>query len=240
MYVSSEFEEKVMQMLQRRAEGEPAAYLTGEWEFYGMPLKITKDVLIPRNDTEVLVDKAVELLRLKNENVRVLDLCCGSGCIGIAIAANCSHCKITMADKSPEAVRISKYNVNLNNLAKNINCLELDALQPPPRLVGRYDLIVSNPPYIPTGDIPTLDSSVKDFEPIMALDGGRDGLDFYRSIIAYWRSALKDRGVMMFECGIGQAEYIKEMMVKGGFKSVCSIKDTQNIDRVVLGIRLED
>lgn len=239
MYVSSDFEAYVMDLLNRRAQGEPAAYLTEEWEFYGIPLKINKNVLIPRNDTELLAEKAIELLRLKDEPVRVLDLCCGSGCIGIAIAANASHCRMTMVDNSPEAIRVSKYNVTMNNLAKNITCLEMDALSPPPRLMGKYDLIVSNPPYIPTGDIKDLDISVKNFEPVAALDGGKDGLDFFRSIIGAWKILLKDKGVMMLECGIGQADAVKNIMMKNGFWNVCSIKDTQGIDRVVLGINLE-
>ncbi len=240
MYVMPELEKKMMDILRRRAAGEPAAYLTGQWEFYGMPLKITKDVLIPRNDTEVLAEKAIDLLRLKNETTRVLDLCCGSGCLGIAIGANCGHCRVTMADKSPQAVRISRYNVNMNNLARNVNCIEVDALMPPPRLMGRYDLIVCNPPYIPSDVIETLDKSVKDFEPRMALDGGRDGLDFYRSVASSWKASLKDRGVMMFEVGYDQAESVKEIMNQNGFWNVCSIKDTQGIDRVVLGISLEE
>lgn len=239
MYVSNEFEEMVMDRLNRRAAGEPAAYLTGEWEFYGIPLKITPGVLIPRNDTELLAEKAIELARLKDEPIRVLDLCCGSGCIGIAIAQNAAHCRVTMADKSPDALRLSKYNVNMNNLSRNIKCVSVDALEPPPRLLGMYDLIVSNPPYIPTADIETLDVSVKGFEPKMALDGGRDGLSFYRSIITYWRGALKDHGIMMLEVGINQAETVKKMMRAVGFKNVCSIKDSQDIARVVLGIKME-
>ena len=208
MYVSSDFERQALDMFNRRAAGEPVAYITGEWEFYGVPLKINNNVLIPRVDTEVLAEKAIELLRLKDEPVRVLDLCCGSGCIGIAIAANASHCRVTMVDNSPEAIRVSKYNVAMNHLSKNITCLEMDALEPPPRLMGRYDLIVCNPPYIPTADIDTLDVSVKDYEPRSALDGGRDGLDFYRSIASDWKNVLNDKGVMMLECGIGQAESV--------------------------------
>lgn len=239
MYVTSDFEKRALELFERRAAGEPVAFITGEWEFYGVPLMVNRNVLIPRIDTEVLVEKAIELLRLKTGPVRVLDLCCGSGCIGIAIAANCSHCRITMVDNSPEAIRVSKYNVAMNHLSKNINCLEVDALEPPPRLMGRYDLIVSNPPYIPTGDISGLEGSVRDYEPVSALDGGRDGLDFYRSVTRDWKKVLSDKGVMMLECGKGQAESVMALMRQNGFLNVCSIKDTQGIDRVVLGINLE-
>jgi len=199
-------------------------------------------VLIPRTDTELLAEKAIELLRLRKdrENVRVLDLCCGSGCIGTAICAHVPGLRVTMGDISPEALKVAKLNLGINNVARTVNCLELDALSSPPRVMGRFDLIVSNPPYIPTADIDTLDDSVKNYEPRLALDGGRDGLDFYKSIIGSWKNVLKNRGVMMLECGIGQAESVMAMMKSAGFLNVCAIKDTGNIDRVVLGMVMTD
>ena len=229
------FENQMNEMVARRMNGEPVAYITGQWEFYGLPLVITEDVLIPRDDTEVLVNEAVEVLREKTENTRVLDLCCGSGCIGLAIAHTIGNAKVVMADVSPKALAVARQNAILNNLTKNTNCLEANALEVPPMFFGRFDLIVSNPPYIPTRDVLELDVSVKDYEPHLALDGGDDGLDFYRSITEKWKVLLKEGGTMMFECGIEQADSLAHILLKNGFTDIKKFKDTLGIERVVTG-----
>ncbi len=238
LYVSDEFAERVHEMCLRRITGEPAAYITGEWEFYGLSLEITPDVLIPRNDTEVLAERAIELLRGRMSSTRVLDLCSGSGCVGLSIAANVSDCRVILVDKSLKAMRVCRANVLKNNLGRNVTCIDADALETPPMLLGKFDMLVCNPPYIPTEDIIGLDPSVRDFEPMMALDGGTDGLDFYRQIISKWKVVLKDRGCMMFECGIGQAEAVSNIMAKNGFSGIQTFKDTLGIDRVVAGVLL--
>lgn len=240
LYVNEGFEKKVSDMMERRLAGEPVAYITGEWEFYGLPIVVNSEVLIPRNDTEVLAEKAIELLKGRQAATRVLDLCCGSGCIGAAIAANVFSCRVILADISLAALRVCRQNVNRNNLNRSITCVEADALKNPPVLIGRFDMIVCNPPYIPTSDLETLDSSVKNYEPMLALNGGADGLDFYRSVASKWRTVLKDRGCLMFETGFDQAEQVSQIMKENGFKGVHTFCDTAKIPRVVAGIYIDE
>lgn len=236
LYVADDsFEKALDEMVERRIGGEPVAYITGQWEFYGMPMVITEDVLIPRDDTEVLVNQAIELLKAKGPNTRVLDLCCGSGCVGLSIANTIRGARIVMADISERALSVSRANAMMNNLTKNVTCLMANALENPPMMFGRFDLIVCNPPYIPTKDMPELDSSVKDYEPHVALDGGEDGLDFYQEIAKRWREVLKPGGVIMFECGVGQSASIRDILRANGFTDIRTVKDTLEIERVVIG-----
>lgn len=234
LYVTDDaFERDVEALLCRRIGGEPIAYILGEWEFYGLPVTVSPDVLIPRVDTEVLVDTVIALYKDNLNGTRVLDMCAGSGCIGLAIASHVPFCRVLLADKSQEALKICRANTARNNLTRSVSSIELDALEPPPMLLGLFDLIVSNPPYIPSGDIAGLDRSVRDFEPRSALDGGVDGLDFYRSISSKWRGVLKDDGRIAFECGIGQAEQIRAILEENGFMDISIHKDSLNIDRVI-------
>lgn len=235
-YVSDGYVEKVGEMLTRRLKGEPTAYITGEWEFYGLPMEITSDVLIPRNDTEILADRAIELLKGRMSSKRVLDLCTGSGCIGIAVAANVPDSRVILIDKSLRAMSVARANVLKNNVMRNVTCVDADALKAPPILLGSFDMILCNPPYIPSQDIAGLDSSVKDYEPVMALDGGADGLEFYRSVASKWKTILKPKGILMFECGEGQAQSVAEIMDRCGFTNLTAFKDTLGIDRVMAGI----
>ena len=205
LYVSAQLEKRVDELVQRRLDGEPVAYIIGEWEFYGLPLDISRDVLIPRMDTEVLAERAILLARAAGEGARVLDLCAGSGCVGLAVAANVPACRVVLGELSEGALRICKQNVRRNALNARVTCLSVDAMEPPASSLWDFDVIVSNPPYIPSGDIAGLDGSVRDYEPHMALDGGEDGLDFYRAIAAKWKPALRLGGSLLFEVGIGQA-----------------------------------
>ena len=200
LYVADDSFEKAMEdMVRRRLQGEPVAYITGLWEFHGIPLMITPDVLIPRNDTEVLADKAITYARDTDKDIRMLDLCCGSGCIGLAVAAESPRIRVVMADISERALGVARQNALKNRLTRCVTCVTADALQAPPLLLGRFDLIVCNPPYIPTGELETLDGSVRDYEPHSALDGGEDGLMFYRTVTEKWRAVLKPGGSIMFE-----------------------------------------
>ena len=235
LYVSAQLEKRVDELVQRRLAGEPVAYIIGEWEFYGLPLDISRDVLIPRSDTELLAERGIQRTRESGEGARVLDLCAGSGCVGLAIAANVPACRVVLGELSEGALRICKQNVRRNALNARVTCLSVDALEPPASSLWDFDVIVCNPPYIPSGDIAGLDNSVRDYEPHMALDGGEDGLDFYRAIAARWKPALRLGGSLLFEVGIGQAPAVEELMSRSGFTRIETYPDTQGIWRVVAG-----
>lgn len=235
LYVSGEMERRVEELVQRRLAGEPVAYIVGEWEFYGLPLNISNDVLIPRVDTEVLAERGILRARAAGEGARVLDLCAGSGCVGLAIAANAPDCRVVLGELSEGALRVCKQNVRRNELNARVTCLSVNAMEPPASSLWDFDVIVSNPPYIPTGDIEGLDHSVKDYEPHMALDGGADGLDFYRFIAAKWKNAIRLGGSLIFEVGIGQAPDVENILAQNGFEQIQTTADTQGIWRVVEG-----
>ena len=235
LYTSPSLEQKAVESAERRIAGEPIAYILGEWEFYGIPLYVTKDVLIPRADTEVIVEAAVDLLTGSKMDARILDLCCGSGCITCAVAHELPASKIIAVDISHAALEVCRKNIALNRLSSRAICMQADATMNPPASLGAFDMIISNPPYIASSEIPNLDSSVRDYEPIWALDGGDDGLKFYRGIIKYWKSLLKEDGCILFEVGEGQAETVGEMLLSAGFRSVSYRKDTLGTARVVIG-----
>lgn len=235
LYASDELPGVVESMTQRRLAGEPVAYITGSWEFYGVELDVTRDVLIPRPDTEVLVKAAVTLFSGRNGRPRILDLCAGSGCIGCALAVQMPGAKIILADNDLKALAVCRQNVAKNRLENRVLCVEADATKKPPMLMGKFDLLVCNAPYIPTAEIETLDSSVKDYEPTAALDGGADGLDIIRAVLKLWRSVLKEKGVMMLEIGEGQAQTVMELMRAAGFAGVRALQDTAGTERVIVG-----
>ena len=233
-YATDEVERRAEEMVQRRLAGEPVAYITGVWEFRGLPMEVSRDVLIPRIDTEVLAELAIKYLRGTGRlDARVLDLCSGTGCIGCAIAAELPRVRVVLADVSPEAMEISRRNVSRNGLDGRISFLPADVMKLPPLMTGSFDLVVSNPPYIPTVEIMTLDPSVRDYEPVWALDGGEDGLDFYRAILKNWALVIRQGGELMFEVGEDQAERVKDLMRMAGLREARSFPDTQNIQRVV-------
>ena len=235
LYTTPQIENTVMDYTARRLRGEPVAYITGAWEFYGLPMYITSDVLIPRMDTEVLVDEVKSILIGKKMDARVLDLCCGSGCITCAIGHELPATKLVAIDLSATALEVCRRNVARCNLNSRVICMQADASASPPLAIGSFDVIVSNPPYIPSGEIPELDRSVRDYEPIWALDGGEDGLRFYRSIIKYWKSLLTPEGALVFEVGEGQAAAVAELLLCAGFSTAYTRKDTQGTDRAVIG-----
>ena len=233
LYASNQIEEKVTDYTARRLRGEPVAYITGSWEFYGLPIITTPDVLIPRVDTEVVVDTAIELLMGKKMDARILDLCCGSGCITCAIAHEMPATRFVSIDISANALEICRQNAAANRVISRVICMQADALSSPPLGLGEFDMIVANPPYIATGDISKLDPSVKDYEPVWALDGGADGLKFYKAIIKYWKSLLRVGGYLIFEVGEGQADSVLDMLNSAGFESTGVKQDTLGTGRVV-------
>jgi len=227
--------QKIEESLERRLKGEPLAYVLGQWEFYGLELAVNKNVLIPRADTELLAQEVIKLLGKKIWQTRVLDLCTGSGAIAVAIAANARDSRIVAADISEDALAVCRQNMINNNLSKFITAIEADVMKPPPSLLGAFDVIVSNPPYIPTADIKTLDKSVRDYEPVQALDGGEEGLDYFRAIASVWKKLLKPGGNLAFECGINQAAAVRYIMKQNGFNDIKVYKDTLGIERVLIG-----
>lgn len=233
-YATDEVERRAEEMVQRRLAGEPVAYITGVWEFRGLPMEVSRDVLIPRIDTEVLAELAIKYLRGTGRlDARVLDLCSGTGCVGCAIAAELPRVRVVLADVSAAAMDISRRNVERNGLGGRVSFLPADVTKQPPLMTGSFDLVVSNPPYIPTMEILTLDPSVRDYEPVWALDGGEDGLDFYRAILKNWALVIRQGGELMFEVGEDQAERVKDLMRMAGLREARSFPDTQNIQRVV-------
>ena len=235
LYASKEVEDRVEELTRRRLSGEPVAYIIGEWEFYGLPLDISREVLIPRSDTEVLAERAILLTRAAGDGARVLDLCAGSGCVGLAVAANAPDCRVVLADLSEGALRICKQNVRRNQLNARVTCVQADAMTAPASALWDFDVIACNPPYIPHGDLANLDVSVRDYEPWGALDGGEDGLDFYRAVSARWGTALRLGGTLSFEVGIGQAPDVEQIMAQNGFENIVTHQDTRGIWRVVEG-----
>ncbi len=235
LYTSDRVSELAESFLERRLAGEPVAYITESWEFYGLPMEITRDVLIPRADTEVLVDTALSLLRGRKNDARVLDLCTGSGCIGCAIAHELPASRAVLIDNSAEAVRLAKRNAALNGLDDRVLCVEADITEQPPIRLGSFDMIVCNPPYIRTDEIPSLDISVRDYEPVWALDGGSDGLDFYRAVLKRWKDLLRTASHLIFEVGETQADEVVKLMRLAGFKGMEKVPDTAGIERVVFG-----
>ena len=236
LYTTDQVAKTTADYTARRLAGEPVAYITGSWEFYGLPMTVTPDVLIPRMDTERLVDTAVELLTGRKMDARILDLCCGSGCIACAIGHEMPATKLVCVDISATALEVCRENLAMNRLVGRSFCIQADATSSPPMSIGQFDLIVSNPPYVASGEIMTLDPSVRDYEPIWALDGGPDGLKFYKAIIKYWKSVLPTGGMILFEVGEGQAEPVCEMLLTGGFRTAATKKDTRGVERVVLGV----
>ena len=234
LYVPQDVEEQARALMRRHLAGEPLAYLIGEWEFYGLPLDISEQVLIPRSDTEVLAGEAIRWLQTQ-QDARVLDLCAGSGCVGLAVASQVHACRVVLGEKSEAALRICRQNIRRSGLLGRVTPMPADALEPPPRQLGEFDCIVCNPPYIPTQDIETLDVSVRDYEPHMALDGGEDGLEFYRAISENWREALHPGARLYFEVGIGQADSVLRIMRRQGFGELEIVPDTAGIPRVVYG-----
>lgn len=234
LYASPELERRVRDLVDRHLAGEPVAYLIGEWEFYGLPLDISRDVLIPRPDTEVLAEQAIGYVKTLGD-CRVLDLCAGSGCIGLAVAAQAPNARVVLGEWSDAALKICRQNIRRNSLSGRVVPIQVDAREKPERSLGEFQCIISNPPYIPRADISGLDVSVRDYEPHLALDGGDDGLDFYRSISEKWKACLVPGGRLYFEVGIGQADSVLRIMRTQGFGDIQVVKDLHDIPRVVFG-----
>ena len=228
--ISNEKAIEIKECAKRILSGEPLQYVVGMTEFMSLKFHVEEGVLIPRPDTETLVEKAIEVIG--DKALSVLDIGTGSGCVSISIANYCKNANVYSLDISDKAISIAKDNAIRNNV--KINFIECNILEQVPK--GSYDLIVSNPPYIPSEVIEGLDSNVKDYEPRLALDGGYDGLDFYKRITDIAPSILNKEGALVYEVGHDQAQDVKKLMEKD-FKNISIIKDLCGINRVVYGIK---
>ena len=218
----------------RILNGEPLAYVLGQWDFYGMTLFVDQNVLIPRDDTCAVTDLAIKNALFLDSNPRILDLCTGSGCIGLAIASRIKDAKVTLADYSKDALAVAKKNASALKLSGRVYCLQVDAMKEPAVFLGKFDMIVSNPPYITTREMTELPASVKDFEPEMALHGGTDGLDFYRAITKKFSQALKPGGYLCYEFGMGQGDAVCAILEENGYSILERSRDYNEIERAVI------
>ena len=214
--------------LKKRAEHVPLQYITGETEFMGLRFKVNSSVLIPRQDTETLAEEALKVVK---PGMRVLDLCTGSGCIIISILHNVAQVDGCAVDISKQALNVAKENAKRNEVHAVFEQSDLFE-----RVTGTYDVIVSNPPYIPSADILNLMPEVRLFEPPEALDGKEDGLYFYRRIAEEAKEYLNVDGRIFFEIGYDQGSAVSELLIQAGFQGVCVMKDLAGNDRVVCGM----
>ena len=246
--VSEEEENRFFALIGRREKREPLQYITGEQDFMGLPFKTGRDTLIPRQDTECLVEEALKEL---HDGMDILDLCCGTGCILLSLLWYSNDCKGTGADIDANAVALAKENHRILSEKKQVKSAtdemagfgageggqglnaEFFVSDLFEQVEGRYDMIVSNPPYIPAGVIDGLDPEVKDYEPRRALDGGADGLDFYKILAKESKEYLKRGGVIFLEIGFDQGEAVKMLLEQEGYKNVEVLKDLAGLDRVV-------
>ena len=219
-------------LAERRLAGEPLAYLLGEWDFYGLTFLVTRDVLIPRPDTERLCELAIERAQAI-VNPRVLDLCCGTGCVGVALLRHVDDARVTAIDVSEEALAVAHENARRHGVTARHAAVRADALEAPGERLGRFHLLACNPPYITADEMRQLDDSVRCYEPVLALYGGDDGLDFYRAVAEKWALALLPGGEALFECGWRQAMQVAGVLEEHGWTEVRIYEDYAGVQRVV-------
>lgn len=225
--VSEAEEEQYRKALEQRAVHVPLQHLLGYQDFMGLRFQVNEHVLIPRQDTEILVEEAMRYL---HDGMRILDLCTGSGCILLSLLHYSNDCEGTGVDISKEALQVAALNAEL--LGIKADFLKSDLYE---KVTGKFDLLVSNPPYIERKVIPTLMEEVRGYDPYIALDGGEDGLDFYRRIIGGAQDYLKRGGQILMEIGSGQAQAVSELLREAGFKEIDVCRDFAGLDRVVSG-----
>ena len=237
LYASEQTAERMEQYTARALQGEPLAYILGKWSFYGLELTVTPDVLIPRDDTMAVTDLALEVLRTGHPSPRVLDLCCGSGCIGLAIAHQLPDAHVTLADISRPALAVAKRNIKRLKLMNRVTAIGLDAKKPAPSFVGTLDALVCNPPYVTAEEMTQLEPSVRDYEPALALDGGADGLDFYRAVAENFTRLIASGGYLCFEFGLGQHVAVSMILQEYGYTDIALRKDLRGVIRAARGTK---
>ncbi|MBR4554624.1 MAG: peptide chain release factor N(5)-glutamine methyltransferase [Ruminococcus sp.] len=230
-------EQQYYELCKRRMSGEPLQYILGEWDFCGITFKLGEGVLIPRLDTETLVDAAIKLFGDRS-GMEIIDLCAGTGCIGLVLEKKLDNVSLTLVEKYADAMQYLLENkLRLGSSARVVKGDVCDEKLPPQQ--PKADLIVCNPPYLTAKDMKAMQPEVS-FEPVEALYGGEDGLDFYRTVIRLWKDSLKDGGAMLFEIGAAQADEVMQMLIQHGFRDVRSRKDLCGNDRMVIGWKKED
>ncbi len=235
LLLTQDQQQRLSQLSARRIAGEPLQYLLGEWEFYGLTLKVGPGVLIPRPDTETLVETGLAFLKGK-EDCRVLDLCAGTGCVGLAVERYAKGISVLYALEKEEAA-FFYLKENLSAHHSRILPLHQDGLHPGPE-AEELDLILCNPPYLTGEDMESLQTEVR-YEPATALDGGEDGLDFYRGLTALWKHRLRPGGLLAYEIGMGQQDGVTEILTREGFTQIRWKEDVSGIVRVVAGQKPE-
>ena len=225
--VSEKEEEQYRKTIEQRAQHVPLQHILGYQDFMGLRFHVNEHVLIPRQDTEILAEEAMRYL---HDGMRILDLCTGSGCILLSLLHYSNDCEGTGVDISKEALQVAALNAEL--LGIKADFLKSDLYE---KVTGKFDLLVSNPPYIERKVIPTLMEEVREYDPYIALDGGEDGLDFYRRIIGGAQDYLKRGGQILMEIGSGQAQAVSELLREAGFKEIDVCRDFAGLDRVVSG-----
>lgn len=217
------------EMLELRRTGMPMAYILGTKEFMGLPFKVTEDTLIPRPDTEILVEEAIRVIRARGYH-EVLDLCCGSGAIGLSVAAHLQFTSVTLSDINKGALRVTEANAKALDVMQRVRIVESDLFD---AIDGTYDIVLSNPPYIREEERNALPPSVRDFEPHQALFGGQSGLEFYERIARDAREHLAPHGMLLVEIGYDQALEVKEIMKRYGYQDIHMLKDLAGHARVI-------
>ena len=234
LYAGDDICQKMEDATQRLLKEEPLPYVLGEWEFYGLNLYVNENVLIPRDDTCAVVSLAINQALFLPESPRILDLCTGSGCIGLAVASRVKDARVTLADVSKDALAVAKKNLMAHKMSARVSCIHADALKPAPAVLGKFDMIISNPPYIPNRELEELPISVREYEPHLALFGGDDGLNFYRAISKNYAEALKPGGYLAFEFGDDQGDDVCRILEECGYTIIERARDFNDRERAVL------
>lgn len=232
--VEEKDEEEFLKLINKRMENMPIRYILGEVDFMGLDFYIEEGVLIPRSDTEVLVEEVLKIID-KDKELNLCDLCSGSGAIGISLAHYRKNIMVDLIDFYEKPEKISKKNIVRNKLENQVKFIKSDLLKEPIKELKRYDIIVSNPPYIKENVIDTLMDDVKNYEPRTALSGGDSGLIFYERIVEESKKALKENGILAFEIGYDQGDSVRNIMKNGGYIDINVVKDLAGLDRVVIG-----
>ena len=232
--VSKENVIKYFDLINKRKNKMPVKYILRQCEFMGIDFYIEEGVLIPRGDTEILVEEVLKNIK-EDEEKEVCDLCCGSGAIGISLANLRQNIKVDLIDYYPIPEKVTLLNIKKNTLENRASFIKSDLLEKVIKENKKYDILVSNPPYIEAEEIENLMDDVKKYEPHIALDGGKDGLDFYKKIVDQSQMVLRKDGILAFEIGYNQGEAVKSLMEEHNFKNVKIVKDFASLDRVVIG-----